>query len=212
MMVSFSGIDCSGKSTQIEKLSAFLCRQGIKNEVIWSRGGYTPGIELLKNLIRGKKRENKEETIQYSNQINDNPYKRKMLFIIGLIDLWRYYSIDLRIKEFFGTVVICDRYIWDTYIDYKIKYPDYSFENGFWWKLTMKTMLKPSSSFCLYIPAEVSMYRSTLKEEPFPESVEVRRQRIALYEQQIDIDRWEHVIDATASVEEVFQNIVMNYK
>lgn len=207
-MISFSGIDCCGKSTQIDLLCKDLEKQGKKYQVIWSRGGYTPGIERVKKLLRGGSSASKEEKISYSEQVNSNSKKRKLLFVASLMDLWFYYSVSLRLKEWFGTTVICDRYVWDTYIDFKIKYPDYDFERGFWWRLTLKTMLKPKASFCMFIPAEESMRRSSLKEEPFPESVEARRERIDWYVRERENNRWQYVIDATKSIEEVYSAIV----
>lgn len=207
-MISFSGIDCCGKSTQIDLLCKDLEKQGKKYQVIWSRGGYTPGIERVKKLLRGGSSASKEEKISYSEQVNSNSKKRKLLFVASLMDLWFYYSVSLRLKEWFGTTVICDRYIWDTYIDFKIKYPDYDFERGFWWRLTLKTMLKPKASFCMFISAEESMRRSSLKEEPFPESVEARRERIDWYVRERENNRWQYVIDATKSIEEVYSAIV----
>ena len=206
-MISFSGIDCCGKSTQINLLCEELKTQGKRYEVIWSRGGYTPGIELVKKLIRRGRTQTKEERLAHSAQVNESGKKRKLLFIASLIDLWFYYSITLRVKEWFGKIVICDRYIWDTYIDFQMKYPEYAFEKGFWWRLTLKTMLKPKPSIVMTIPAEVSMYRSSLKDEPFPEPIEVRQERITRYLQEIENGRWDCVIDATVSVEEVYAQI-----
>ena len=149
----------------------------------------------------------KEERVAYSQQISGNSKKKKLLFIAALIDLWFYYSIVLRIKDK-KKVVICDRYIWDTYIDFKMKYPEYDFERGFWWRLTLKTMLKPQASFCLFIPAEESMRRSGLKDEPFPEDVQIRQQRIDMYVKELENDRWHHVIDASQSIDDVKKQIL----
>lgn len=206
-MISFSGIDCSGKSTQIALLCKELEQQGIKYQVIWSRGGYTPGIEFVKKMVRGGKKSSREEHVAQSKKVNENPVKRKILFVGALMDLWLYYSVVLRIKEMMGVKVICDRYIWDTYIDFKMKYPEYDFEHGFWWNLTLKTMVKPKPSFCLFIPAEMSMYRSTLKDEPFPEPIEERQERIDWYVRELKNKRWQYEIDATKSIAEVYQQI-----
>lgn len=208
-MISFSGIDCSGKSTQIELLCNELKKQNKRYQVIWSRGGYTPGIQFLKDLIsKDRSGMTKEERIQYSEKVNSNSAKRKLLFTASLMDLWLYYSVALRFKELMGTTVICDRYIWDTYIDFKMKYPDYDFEKGFWWKLTLKTMLKPKPSFVFFIPAEESMRRSDLKDEPFPEPIEIRKERIERYMNELKNNRWDCVIDATKSIEEVYSNVL----
>lgn len=209
-MIAFSGIDCCGKSTQIAKICEEYRNNNIKYEVIWSRGGYTPGIELLKKIIRGGKTKSKSSRLESSAKINENPKKRKLLFIAGLMDLWRYYTFTLRLKELFGKKIICDRYIWDTYIDYKMKYPDYDFENGFWWRLTLKTMLKPKAAIVMYIPAEVSMYRSSLKVEPFPEPIEVRQERINWYMKEIELGRWKYKIDAGKPIDEVYAQIKEN--
>lgn len=206
-MISFSGIDCSGKSTQINLLVKHFEEKGKKCEVVWSRGGYTPGVDFVKKIIRRGKTTTKEERLAQSAEVNANPQKRKILFLASLMDLWRYYTISLRLKGI-GKVVICDRYIWDTYIDFKMKYPEFDFENGFWWKLTLKTMVKPNPSFCMFIPAEVSMYRSSLKEEPFPEPEEVRRERINWYIRELKNNRWQYEIDATKSIDEVYTQII----
>ena len=207
-MISFSGIDCSCKSTQIDLLCKEFDKNKTKYQVVWSRGGYAPGIEFVKKIIRrGGADLTKEEIIAYSEKVNKSSLKRKFLFLVGLIDLWFYYSVVLRLKEFFGTTVICDRYIWDTYIDYKMKYPDIVFENGFWWRLTLKTMLKPNPAFVLFIPAEESMRRSDLKDEPFPEPIEVRNERINRYIDEVKNNRWDYTIDATKSVDDVFEEI-----
>lgn len=205
-MISFSGVDCCGKSTQIEKICTELKKKNRPYEVIWSRGGYTPGIEFVKKIIRRGKCENKERRVEESAKVQSNSKIRKILFVASLMDLWRFYTISLRLKGI-GKVIICDRYIWDTYIDFKMKYPEYDFENGFWWKLTLKTMVKPNPSFCMFIPAEMSMYRSTLKDEPFPEPVEVRQERIDWYMRELKNNRWQYEIDATKSIDEVYAQL-----
>lgn len=208
-MISFSGIDCSGKSTQIERVSRKLDKNGIRYKVVWSRGGYTPGIVFMKRLIRGRKRgsESREERTAYSERVAECPRLRLLLFTASLIDLWFYYSVTLRLRGKCGTMIVCDRYIWDTYIDFKLKYPDIDFENGFWWRLTLWTMLKPKPSFLLTIPAELSTYRSTLKDEPFPEPIEARKERLSLYTREESNGRWQHSIDATGTIEEVSEMI-----
>ena len=40
MIVSISGLDGAGKSTQIKMLSKRLIEDGMSTKIIWARGGY----------------------------------------------------------------------------------------------------------------------------------------------------------------------------
>ena len=207
-MISFSGIDCGGKSTQIEKISEYLKSRGKRCRVIHSRGGYTPMLELVKNLIRKDRKGSAEDHARYREEVHGSPKKRKLLLWLSIADLGAYYGIWFRLVELFGTTILADRYFWDSYIDFKMKYPEFDFERWLVWRVAKAICKKPKHSIIYTIPAELSMYRSTLKDEPWPEPVEVRRDRIDRYMAEIDKGRWQHIIDATPSIEEVFEETV----
>ena len=165
MIIVFSGVDCAGKSTQIELLKKEFLGQGIESQSLWSRGGYTPGFELLKKLLRiviGKKvipfgrSKKKHKTMS-------NLFIRYLWLVIAMLDLLFLYAIIIRIKSFLGKVVICDRYLGDTFI-----------------------------SFLFILSVEKSIYRSTLKYEPFPDSKEILQQRLDMYKSStlFDADNW----------------------
>ena len=204
-MIAFSGIDCGGKSTQIEILSKYLTEKRVKHRVIWSRGGYTPCLEALKSLIRKDKGEDAHghDSSEYRQQIHGNPKKRKLLLWLSIFDLALYYGIYFRLIELMGTTIIADRYFWDSYIDFKLKYQELPFETWRVWAFARRIYKKPEYSLIYTIPAEVSMYRSTLKDEPWPETKEERMKRIDCYLNEIEQHRWQIVIDATKSIEEV---------
>ena len=207
-MISFSGIDCGGKSTQIEKISEYMNsidKYKNKVKVIHSRGGYTPLLEFAKKIIRTDKNATREEQDKYRAAVHSSSKKRQLLLWLSIFDLGLYYGVYFRICEIFGRVILADRYFWDSYIDFRMKYSEFNFENWIVWKIACKIYLKPKQSIIYVIPAELSMYRSTLKDEPWPEPVEIRRERIDMYMDQIKKKRWTHVIDATKSIEEVFE-------
>lgn len=207
-MISFSGIDCGGKSTQIDKISEYLRGKGKRCKVIHSRGGYTPVLEFFKTLIRRDKKGSAEDHENYRAEVHGSPKKRKLLLWLSIADLGFYYGIWFRLVELFGTTVLADRYFWDSYIDFQMKYPELDFERWFIWKIAKAIHKKPKHSIIYTIPAELSMYRSTLKDEPWPEPVEVRRDRIERYMTEIGKGRWNSVIDATPSIDEVFSETV----
>ena len=207
-MISFSGIDCGGKSTQIERISEYLKSRGKRCRVIHSRGGYTPMLELVKTLIRKDRGGSAEDHARYREEVHGSPKKRKLLLWLSIADLGAYYGIWFRLVELFGTTILADRYFWDSYIDFRMKYPEFDFERWLVWRVAKAIYKKPKHSIIYTIPAELSMYRSTLKDEPWPEPVEVRRDRIDRYMAEIDKGRWQHIIDATPSIEEVFEETV----
>lgn len=207
-MIAFSGIDCGGKSTQIEKVRLAFDAKNHKVRVIHSRGGYTPMLEFVKTLVRPDKGGNAQEHAQYREAIHGNPKKRRLLLWLSILDLGLYYGVYFRLVELFGVTILADRYFWDSCIDFRMKYPEFDFENWQVWKFAKAIYLQPEYALIYTIPAELSMYRSTLKDEPWPEPVEVRRERIARYMKEIDQGRWQHVIDATPSIEEVYQETI----
>ena len=207
-MISFSGIDCGGKSTQIEKVKLALKANGEKCRVIHSRGGYTPALEWLKTLIRSDKGGGAQDQAEYREAVHGSPKKRKLLLWVSIFDLGLYYGVWFRLVELFGTRVLADRYFWDSMIDFRMKYPEFDFESWLVWKFAKAIYLKPERSVIYTIPAELSMYRSTLKNEPWPEPVEVRKDRIGRYMKEIELGRWQHVIDATGTIDEVYAETV----
>lgn len=203
-MISFSGIDCAGKSTQIEKTYKYLQQKNIRCKVIHSRGGYTPLLEWLKNLIRSDKSGSGIEHMQYRETVHSNPKKRKLLLWVSILDLALYYGVWFRLIELTGRMILADRYFWDSYIDFQMKYSEHNFETWNVWKFAQKIYLKPKKALIYTIPAELSMYRSTLKDEPWPEAIDVRRNRIEHYLYEISKNRWTDVIDASDSIDDVF--------
>lgn len=206
-MLVLSGIDCAGKSTQLEKLNKYFCNNKQKPRIIWSRGGYTPLLEFIKNLIKGKKvTSSKEKNIR--DKVHSNLLLKKILLWGAILDLCFYYGIYFRYLRLKGITIIADRYIWDTYIDFIIKYDSVKFEKWIVWKLLLIIYVKPKYSIVLSISPEESMRRSKLKYEPFPETLEERKTRIGLYFNLIDNGLWDHHIDASKSIDEVYNKIV----
>ena len=131
--IVFSGLDCSGKSTQIELLNNSFKARNQKSLVFWSRGGYTPGFQKLKDVLRMFSRNKlpKSGNSPKRDKAFSNPLIRRIWLIIAMIDLFYYYVIYLRFKYFVGYNIICDRYLMDTNIDFKLAYPQDSTDKWF---------------------------------------------------------------------------------
>ena len=61
MLISFSGIDSAGKTTQIEMLLRYCDERGISAKRLWGKARGTPGVEFLKSLVRRERKMTQEE-------------------------------------------------------------------------------------------------------------------------------------------------------
>ena len=110
-----------------------------------------------------------------------SPFVANLWLSIAIFDLMIYWGIYLRFKLLAGNVVICDRYIDDTRLDFKRNFPDVSFENYFLWRFLEWSVPAPDVSFLLWVPVDVSLQRSIEKNEPFPDDEETLQWRLTSY-------------------------------
>jgi thymidylate kinase len=208
-IIVFSGLDCSGKSTQIEFLDEIFSKKGQKSLVFWSRGGYTPGFQKLKNILRyfvGKKLPKPGLSPQREKALA-NSYIRRIWLTISMLDLIFCYTFYLRFKYLFNYNIICDRYLMDTNIDFKLAYPQDNTETWFLWKLLKYTALKPDFHFVSTIPVSEAVIRSKFKFEPFPDSPETLEKRLHLYNEELITNKNLIHIDGMKDVNQIKKHI-----
>ena len=207
MVVSFSGIDGAGKTTQITLLEEYCTTHGILCKKKWIKARGTPGVMFLKNLVRRDKKMQTEEKLEYREKVYQNGWKRKLLLTVSLLDLCWYWGIYFRFLKMRRGIVILDRYIWDTYVEVSTEFKVENLQKRFLWKVVKCLAMKPHKSLILTIPAEESLRRDMLKGEITTDSLEFKQNKIAIYQMLMEQKRWNVVLDATHTVEETFAQI-----
>ena len=214
MVVSISGIDSAGKSTQIELLRCKLENNKIKTCIKWSKARATPGVVFLKEIFRKDKKMNYQEKLEHRKEVFENKRKKTLLLFASLLDLCFYWGIYFRFLKKKYSILILDRYIWDTYVELKEDFKGIEFESWFLWKLLEKTALKPDLAFLLVVPLEVSLKRDIQKTDLTVEcpavidSDERKINKINTYFDLANHDKWDFIIDGTHPKEDVHAEIL----
>ena len=52
MIITLSGVDCAGKTTQLDALEAALTERGHRVKRLWFRPGYSPLLDTLRTGVR----------------------------------------------------------------------------------------------------------------------------------------------------------------
>ena len=201
MIIALSGVDCSGKSTQITRLSALFGHD--RTKIVWGRYGYTPGVEALKKvyrLLRGHNNKNLN-WVSVNSQSHFSLLKSIWRWI-SILDFLFYYSVLVRFADKHDKTIILDRFLVDFFVDYECYHNK---KVGLILERLSKILLcKPKFSFLLNVEIDTSLDRMIKKNDPFPESKERLEKRRRLYEKYW-FTGW--IIDANRGVDEVFEDI-----
>jgi thymidylate kinase len=109
------------------------------------------------------------------------PRIARLWLIAAMLDMFLLYALYLRFLHWAGRVVICDRYVADTRIDFSRNFPN-QFSTSHWlWRLLVAATPRPDIHFLLYVPIGVSLARSREKDEPFPDSPATLEYRLNEY-------------------------------
>lgn len=220
LVIALSGIDSAGKSTQRDLLIEYLQGAGLKPVNVWTRAGYTPGLTLVKRLLRtfsGKpKRDSKrisEKPGGYPRRAANlpNPLKRRIWLTTALLDLVWTYGVCIRWWRSCGRTLICDRYLLDCLVDFRVNFPDDNVEKRWLCRLLRWSCVQPDASFCLLLPAELSIERSRGKSRRHWETADVIQQRYSQF-QKLSSELEVEIVDAKPAVDVVAASLQASLK
>lgn len=206
-VVSFSGVDCSGKSTQIAAVADKMRMRGQKPVHLWFRVGYTPVFCALKEAARcvlGRGRLPQGLSAKREHFMSSG-WKRGLWLQIAFADMALQTAVVIRILRMLGYSVLCDRYIEESEIDLVMNFGEFAAQLRAW-RVVKAIAAKPEVRIFLDLPFRESLRRSVLKDEPFPDSEERRRRRAEFYEL-LKVRGDYCIIDASKGISEVSAEI-----
>lgn len=204
-LLTFSGVDCSGKSTQIELLKrAVAADHGAPVWVFWYRPGYSTELDFLRAGIR--KLRPRAIPGPGDDVARQQAFARRSVSSIwvgiAIVDLLFQYGIKVRAARSAGVTVICDRYLDDAFIDLKLRFPQYEGELRPVKNWCERLCPAPDLSVLLTLPEKIAVGRAAEKREPYPDTPEIRSTRCQAY-WQLAASHGILVVDSTQSIEEV---------
>ncbi len=195
-LVSFSGIDCAGKSTQIELLRRAFTVGGRAVKVMWLRPGYSWALDRARALVRRVRPRMLPSVADPVGRarVFGTPGVERLWAFVALVDAIVHYSVVVRWSLLRGETVICDRYVDDALLDLGLRFPNLDIEKSMLARALRRVAAKPDTAILLVIPREEMTSRMERKCEPFPDAPEVRERRYDAYRHMAANGRYE-VID-----------------
>ncbi len=209
MIITFSGIDCAGKSTQIERLDAALRGRGHRIHRTWFRPGYSTELDALRRAVRRLRPGTLPSAgaSQARTEAFARPNVRRTWVAMAVADTLLQIALKVRARSLAGWTVLCDRWLDDAALDLSFRFPDLERVLTPTLAAVRAACPRPDVSFLLMLPHEEMLRRMEIKAEPFPDAPEVRDRRYHAYADLARTGRFE-VIDATPPIEVIHQGLL----
>ncbi len=160
LLIAFSGIDGSGKTTQVKLLGNKLRSKGIGTLKMWSRWRPLLSLPLLEVLLRtGQVKIQKADflTIVEFQVPKNESIAALWVFVTQLENLLKT-SLKLILPLMLGRAVVCDRYVLDLMVDGISDLHDPPSKVRFGFKL-LRLLPRPDFAFLVDIDAEAAYAR-----------------------------------------------------
>jgi thymidylate kinase len=209
IFITFSGVDCAGKTTQLDRLVSRLESRGVSVSRVWHRPGYSAWLNRLRALIR-RFRPSALPTAEQAEErerIFQSARVQGAWVSMAIVDLLFQYALRVRLQRGVRGVALSDRYLADAMLDLRLRFPQLASYLVLPEVLLRAACPRPDAAILLVLPWEEVRRRAELKAEPFPDPEPVRRRRHEAY---MELSRSGDfvVIDASGDVEEVHAAIV----
>jgi thymidylate kinase len=184
-LITFSGSDCSGKSTQLRLLSDELERRGERPISFWFRPGHSSLLDAARRTVRrvrpsalpgpGQARARERAFAR--------PLVKHTWIAMALLDMLLQYGVVLRTHLGRGRIVLCDRYLADARLDFALRFPELYPRIEKWLNACEAVLPRPRHAFLISVPDAELIRRASVKVEPFADPPELRQRRNRAYDE-----------------------------
>ena len=213
ILICFSGIDGSGKTTLIKELIKDLKAKGIQAEYRW--GKFESSLLRLLILIKNKLllhesdlKENYERSLKLKNNLFSSNLISMLYEYFVLVNYTFQVIFKIVIPLKMGKNIVCDRYVYDTIVDLALdlRYPDGKIKHRL--NQLFRLLPKPDVLFFIDVPEEVAFRRKN----DIP-SIEFLRNKKEVYSKILKITKMDKnivsVINGTNSVHNLKKEVTM---
>lgn len=183
-LITISGPDGVGKSTQARLLVERLLREGRPARAFWFRPGYSHELDAARAFVRRFSRRALPTADQGEARARAfrKPGVSGAWLTMALADTALQLGVKLRSWMARGEAVVCDRYLLDASLDLELRFPAHRERLRTAWRTLDTLCPRPDGAYVLQAsPAEVEE-RLTSKHEPFPDDADTRVARREAYD------------------------------
>ncbi len=165
-LITFSGLDGSGKSSLINSLTSIYNRSGVNVHSRWCRLGSTAAANKIRKIMKKNDEGNAGTVVNanYSIKTSNNNKLKKIWGIFLITELFFWYLGQFIKAKTKGNVIMLDRYWYDALVDLKLDY-SLNVEKNYYIKLLDSLLPKPEISY--YLDVDLNKLVERRPEENF---------------------------------------------
>ena len=126
--------------------------------------------------------------------------------VVAYLDTLWAFAAKVRAWDLAGSMVLCDRYIWDTRIDLDLRF-GLDLQRNVGWRALERMCPKPATSLLFVLPMDEILRRFDIKGEAFREPEAHRRRRFDEYARLTRQSGFD-VVKADRSIDEVTAQVL----
>lgn len=198
LIIIFTGIDGSGKTTLTRTLVKKLEKENIKTEYLWWFSAENSFLRRTMRLIAGAR---KTESTEKKGKLPKSSLLQSLYQYLVLLDYQRQTILRVWLPLTLGKNVICDRYVYDIVVSFAMEFRYSETKARKLMESLMRISPRPDIVFFVDVPAEIAILRK--KDIP---SIEHHKELRNMYHSLIKDDKM-LVLDGSRSLDEL-NNIV----